>query len=136
MKEFLTDEQIGARLKAARLAKGLSQTELANKIGVGQTAVGKWENGVVKNIKRSMLQQIAQVLEISPLIIIGIVPNEGKKITVTPKDIGEELFSLVQDISNKKTSPEDYLIIQKKNHTEEQYKQIKNFVDFIKGAKQ
>lgn len=77
MKRFLTDKEIGERLRSARIAKDLTQTDLAKILGVGQTAVGKWERGTVINIKRSMIHQIALALDISPLIIIGIQPEES-----------------------------------------------------------
>lgn len=39
---------IGARIKEAREAKGMSKTTLAQKVGVSPTAVGNWENnGIV-----------------------------------------------------------------------------------------
>lgn len=38
-------DSIGRRLKAARVKKGFSQAELAERIGVSQAAVGQWERG-------------------------------------------------------------------------------------------
>lgn len=35
----------GARLRELRIAAGLSQTELAEKVGVGRDAVARWEAG-------------------------------------------------------------------------------------------
>lgn len=39
------NDSIGRRLKAARVKKGLSQAELAERIGVSQAAIGQWERG-------------------------------------------------------------------------------------------
>lgn len=39
------DNTVGARIRAARVKKGLSQAELAEKIGVSQAAIGQWERG-------------------------------------------------------------------------------------------
>lgn len=37
--------KIGERIKEIRQEKGLTQTELANKIGISQAGITKWETG-------------------------------------------------------------------------------------------
>jgi len=49
-----------ARLKTARLAEGLSQTDLAVKVGVTQPAVSNWELGNVEP-RAAQLGQIERV---------------------------------------------------------------------------
>ena len=44
---------VGDLIKKARMEKGLTQEELAEKVGVKKSAVAKWENGRVSEIKRS-----------------------------------------------------------------------------------
>lgn len=68
---FLSNEQIGQKIKEARLSKGWTQSELGERLGVGASAINKWELGVVKNIKREVLQQIAIHLEMNPATLIG-----------------------------------------------------------------
>jgi transcriptional regulator with XRE-family HTH domain len=57
---------IGARIKEARIAKGMTQEELGKIVGVQKSAIAKYEKGRVINIKRSTLQKIASALNISP----------------------------------------------------------------------
>ena len=74
----------GAKIKAARKAKGLTQEELGELLGVQKSAVAKYENGRVVNIKRSVLKKIADVLEIRPTELIfeeGQEPEEMADIT-------------------------------------------------------
>lgn len=66
-----TDEEIGLLIKNKRIEKGLTQGELGDMLGVGNTAVYKWEKGIVRNIKRSTIQTMADILGISPLNIVG-----------------------------------------------------------------
>ena len=62
---------MGQRIKNARIAKGLTQEGLGNLVGLQKSAIAKYENGRVVNIKRSTLQKLAQALDLkgSDLII-------------------------------------------------------------------
>lgn len=57
---------IGLKIKEARIAKGLTQQELGEIVGVQKSAIAKYENGRVINIKRSTMQKIASALNIRP----------------------------------------------------------------------
>ena len=63
--------EIGQKIRQARLAKGLTQEELGNLVGLQKSAIAKYENGRVVNIKRSTLQKLATALDLrgSDLII-------------------------------------------------------------------
>lgn len=55
---------IGDRIRDARKNLGLSQSDLAKKIGVSQPAVANWESGV-HDPRRLMLAKIADALQVS-----------------------------------------------------------------------
>ena len=57
---------MGEYIKYLRTQKGLSQEELGKMVGVNRAAVNKWETGVVENIKRSTIRDLARVLCVSP----------------------------------------------------------------------
>lgn len=57
---------IGQKIKSARVAKRMTQQELGDIVGVQKSAIAKYENGRVVNIKRSTLQKIASALNIRP----------------------------------------------------------------------
>ena len=61
---------IGTKIKAARIAKGMTQEELGEKLGVQKSAVAKYESGRVVNIKRSTLKKISDILGIRPSELI------------------------------------------------------------------
>lgn len=62
--------EIGQKIRKARLERGLTQQELGKLVGVQKSAIAKYENGRVVNIKRSTLQKIASALEIRPSELI------------------------------------------------------------------
>jgi transcriptional regulator with XRE-family HTH domain len=63
-------EQIGLRIRAARKAKGLNQTELANLLEKSLRTIQKYENGEI-NISIDIINQIAKVLECEASYLIG-----------------------------------------------------------------
>lgn len=62
----------GERLKALRIQFGMTQKEVADKIGVKSQAIHKYETGVVVNLKRSTIEKLAQIFDVSPLYIMGL----------------------------------------------------------------
>ena len=72
---------IGQKIKHARIAKGLTQEELGNLIGLQKSAIAKYENGRVVNIKRSTLQKLAQALDLKGSdLIIESDPEEAAEL--------------------------------------------------------
>lgn len=59
------------RIKERRLAMKYTQEELALKLGLQKSAIAKYENGRVENIKRSVIQKMESVLECSPSYLMG-----------------------------------------------------------------
>ena len=62
--------ELGLKIKKARIEKGLTQQELGDIVGVQKSAIAKYENGRVVNIKRSTMQKIASALNIRPSELI------------------------------------------------------------------
>lgn len=59
------------RIKERRISLGLTQEELANKLGLQKSAIAKYENGRVENIKRSVILKMSEILECSPPYLMG-----------------------------------------------------------------
>ena len=56
----------GERIKQCRLNAGMTQSELAAKIGVKFSAIHKYENGLVVNLKRDTIEKLAAALDVKP----------------------------------------------------------------------
>ena len=65
------DKEIGKRIKFLRLKAGLSQTELAEKIGVSKQTLYKYENGIITNIPSDKIEAIAAATGYNPSYIMG-----------------------------------------------------------------
>lgn len=93
---------IGNKIKAARLAKGMTQEELGKKLGVQKSAIAKYESGRVVNIKRSTLKKISDILEIRPSELIFTEDIEEK-----PTENSELSENMKKLIAFAKSVPED-----------------------------
>lgn len=58
----------GAELAAIRKAAGLSQTELAQRVGIGRHAVSYWENKPEVDAWAHAVKRIAEVLDLSEIM--------------------------------------------------------------------
>ena len=59
------------RIKELRIKKGLSQEQLAELLGLQKSAIAKYENGRVINIKRSTISNMAKIFNCNPSYIMG-----------------------------------------------------------------
>ncbi len=73
---------IGDRIKSLRLAKGLSQEELGNLVGVKKAAIYKYEKGLVVNLKRDIIDKLANALNVSPAYLMGM--DDATEFTFDP----------------------------------------------------
>ncbi len=64
------DEKIGNRLLNARLARGISQVELGDSIGVSFQQIQKYERGG-NRLSASVLVLICKELKVSPMTLLG-----------------------------------------------------------------
>lgn len=56
----------GERIRQARIRAGLTQKELANKVGVQFSAIHKYESGMIRNLKRETIAALAEALDVKP----------------------------------------------------------------------
>ena len=108
---------IGQKIKKARLERGLTQQELGNIVGVQKSAIAKYENGRVVNIKRSTLQKIAKALNIRPSELIF---NES------PKEAADLHVRIITDFELMDALKDYYLL------SEENQKMIRDLIRSLK----
>jgi transcriptional regulator with XRE-family HTH domain len=70
------DQEIGRRVRAQRLEMGMSQTELADMIGVTFQQVQKYEKGV-NRIGAGRLHRIADAMKVSITFFYGDIATNG-----------------------------------------------------------
>ena len=86
------DKRVGAKVRMRRLELGLSQTDLANGIGVTFQQVQKYENGA-NRLGASRLLQVAGVLKVEPSFFFDDAP--GSKSRSSDKELADVVEFLV-----------------------------------------
>ncbi|WP_459129891.1 LexA family protein [Guggenheimella bovis] len=59
-------------IRKNRQMLGLTMKELADKVGVSEATISRWESGEIANMRRSKIASLAKALKISPLEIMGM----------------------------------------------------------------
>lgn len=81
----MNNEKIGKLIKNARLSKGYTQKEIANKLGVTDKAVSKWECG--KSFPDiTMIESISRELGISVNQLVGVADNSKEEAVMLEKN--------------------------------------------------
>ena len=91
----------GERIKMLRTQLGMSQTELGEKVGVKTSAIYKYENGLVVNLKRSTIDKLAEALGTTGSFLMGY-DDEQKTSTPLVNDDPE----LTEYLETLRTRPE------------------------------
>lgn len=63
--------EIRDMLKQRRIELNLTMKELADKVGVSEGTISRWESGNIANMRRNLVKSYAKALDISPSIIMG-----------------------------------------------------------------
>ena len=83
----------GEVIRNARKSLGLTQRQLAEKIGVANTSISNWEKGLSRP-DADLIQELCRVLQLQPNDIYGTAeaPAETGRRTVSDEDIKFALF--------------------------------------------
>ena len=63
---------IGEKIRQLRESNHLLMEEFGPRIGVGKSAVNKYEKGRVENLKRSTIEQICKSFNVTPEWLLGM----------------------------------------------------------------
>lgn len=62
--------EIASKIKSRRLELGLTLEDVAQAVGVGRSTVQRWESGLIKNMGRDKIAELAKVLQINPVELV------------------------------------------------------------------
>lgn len=79
----MTETAIGKQLRKQRKLLNLTQEQVAEYVGVNDSTISRWESGEINNMRRDKIARLAEVLKISPLVIMGMASAKETNI-ITP----------------------------------------------------
>lgn len=132
---------MGEKIRERRIALGMTQEELAQKLGVQKSAVAKYENGRVQNIKRAMIAKMANILECSPVWLMDLEeddnPSDSRKSEETDTQSGNNGWYLdpeAAEIAQRIQSDSQlrYLFDAAKDATPEDIELLKNMLEALR----
>ena len=86
-------------IKNRREELQLTQQQVADAVGVSEATVSRWETGDIGDLKRSRIMALANILQISPSIIVGVTESESSYHLVNIFPIGTKQHPLLGDIA-------------------------------------
>lgn len=103
--------KMAKRIKECRTNIGMTQEELAEKLGLQKSAIAKYENGRVENIKRTTIEEMSRIFNCKPSYLMGWEDDAREKTTTIAAHFdGEE-------------------------YTEEELDEIRQFAEFVKNKR-
>lgn len=114
---------IGEKIKQARIEKGMTQEELGEKLGYkSRSSINKIETGE-RDIPRSQLKRIANILGVSPISLLGLedeTVSEAEKTPSVPEGTKDEFVEYIMMGLNEDEVKELFVFAQflryKRNH--------------------
>ena len=107
-------------LRQQRIAHGLTQQELGEKVGLKKEAIYKYEKGIVVNPKRSLIEKLAIIFNVSPSYLLGIdgnietkavrIPVLGRVVAGIPIEATENILGY-EEITEHMAATGDYFAL-------------------------
>lgn len=93
-------------IRMRRKSLGLTLEDVAEKVNVNASTVMRWESGDIDNMKRDKIASLAEVLKISPAVIMGWdAPIETVKVTIDQNPLYHS-----KDVDKKTTQKIDRIV--------------------------
>ena len=73
------EEGMAKRIKDLRQEKGLTLEQVAEVVGVGKSTVRKWETGMIANMRRDKIADLAKALGTTPAYLMGWKEEDVEK---------------------------------------------------------
>lgn len=98
----LNYKEIGSKIKQKRKSLNLTQLELAEKVGLTESSISRYESGKIATMPTSTVNKICRELHIEPAELLGITPETAfewdlKDILASIEDLPSEYKTAIID---------------------------------------
>ena len=105
------EEGMARRIKALRQEKGLTLEQVADVVGVGKSTVRKWETGMIANMRRDKIADLAKALGTTPAYLMGWPEDNEKKISPSELQLTEG-EKILLDLFNRVPEDKQQIVLQ------------------------
>ena len=67
----MVSEDMARKIRELRQERGMTLEQVAQVVGVGKSTVRKWETGMIANMKRDKIADLAKALGTTPAYLMG-----------------------------------------------------------------
>lgn len=106
------EEGMAQRIKALRQEKGLTLEQVADVVGVGKSTVRKWETGMIANMRRDKIADLAKALGTTPAYLMGWKEEDTKNETSPSEPSLTEGEKVLLDLFNRVPEDKQQLVLQ------------------------
>ena len=106
------EEGMAQRIKALRQEKGLTLEQVAEIVGVGKSTVRKWETGLIANMRRDKIADLAKALGTTPAYLMGWKEENEEKESSPSEPQLTEGEKLLLELFNKVPEDQQQLVLQ------------------------
>ncbi len=110
----MASEDMARRIKELRQERGLTLEQVAQVVGVGKSTVRKWETGMIANMKRDKIADLARALGTTPAYLMGWVDaqKDEEPITSPTKEELSEGEKALLELFNRVPEDQQKLVLQ------------------------
>lgn len=106
------EEGMAQRIRTLRQEKGLTLEQVAEVVGVGRSTVRKWETGMIANMRRDKIADLAKALGTTPAYLMGWKEEDAKK-ELSPSELQlTEGEKVLLDLFNRVPEDKQQLVLQ------------------------
>ena len=106
------EKGMAQRIKALRQEKGLTLEQVADVVGVGKSTVRKWETGMIANMRRDKIADLAKALGTTPAYLMGWKEEDTKKELSPSEPELTEGEKVLLDLFNRVPKDQQQLVLQ------------------------
>lgn len=104
-------EGMAQRIKELRHSRGLTLEQVAEVVGVGKSTVRKWETGMIANMRRDKIADLAKALGTTPAYLMGWNENDENNNSPTEPKLSEGEQALI-DLFHQIPEDKQQLVLQ------------------------
>lgn len=106
------EEGMAKRIKDLRQEKGLTLEQVADVVGVGKSTVRKWETGMIANMRRDKIADLAKALGTTPAYLMGWEEDDSKKELSPNEPVLTEGEEVLLDLFRRVPEDKQQLVLQ------------------------